>query len=173
MTSRDFYRIRDFVPDFDAIAEEIAARSRSLSARARMRADISYGERPRETLDIIYPENPAGGAPLHIFIHGGYWRSGEKADYRCVAEPALAIGAVTALIEYDLMPDQRLDVLVGQVRRAVRWLQDHAREFGADPGHALRQAGIRLARISHLIWRPLAPPRSVPQFCPTSRVSSS
>ncbi|MEO3999383.1 alpha/beta hydrolase [Mesorhizobium sp. CAU 1732] len=133
MTGEDLYRIRDFVPDFDAIAAEIAARSRVLSEHARMRTDIAYGTRPREVLDLVFPEKPAAGAPLHVFIHGGYWRSGDKADYRCVAAPVVAAGGVAAMVEYDLMPGQRLPMLIGQVRRAVLWLQNHATDFGADP----------------------------------------
>lgn len=144
----DPYRIRDFVPDFDAIAAEFAARSRAISRRTTMRADIAYGTRPREVLDLVFPDRPAANAPLHVFVHGGYWRSGEKADYRLVAEPVLAAGGIAALVEYDLMPGQRLPVLVDQVRRAVRWLQDKAPSFGGDAaritvsGHS---AGAHLA----------------------------
>lgn len=144
----DPYRIRDFVSDFDVIAAEFAARSRAMTARANIRADIAYGTRPREVLDLIIPQNPSVGAPLHVFVHGGYWRSGEKADYRFVAAPVLSAGGIAALIEYDLMPGQRLPMLVHQTRRAVLWLQDNARSFGADPmrmtvsGHS---AGAHLA----------------------------
>lgn len=148
MKGQDPYLIRDFVDDFDAIAAEFTARSRALSARTRMRTDIAYGNRPRETLDILFPDNRADQAPLHIFVHGGYWRSGDKADYRFVAETPLSAGAITALVEYDLMPGQRLPVLVDQLRRAVLWLQENAASFGADPnritvsGHS---AGAHLA----------------------------
>lgn len=148
MTDRDLYRIRDFVPDFEAIASEIAARSRALSARATMRTDIAYGAAPREVLDIVFPQTPLAGAPLHVFVHGGYWRSGEKANYRAVAAPVLAAGGIAAFVEYDLMPGQRLPVLVAQVRRAVLWLQHNAAHFRADPqritvsGHS---AGAHLA----------------------------
>lgn len=148
MTEPDLYRIRDFVPDFDAIAAEFAARSRALSARATIKADVAYGVRARETLDLIFPKNQTAGAPLHVFVHGGYWRSGDKETYRFVAEPVLAVGGVVALVEYDLMPGQRLPLLVDQVRRAVLWLQDHAGDFGCDvsritvSGHS---AGAHLA----------------------------
>ncbi|MDF2096012.1 alpha/beta hydrolase [Aquibaculum arenosum] len=131
MTKTDLYRIRDFVPEFDEIAAEFSARSRALERHATMRSDIAYGSRPRETLDIIFPETSPSDAPLHVFVHGGYWRSGEKADYRFVAEPVLAAGGIAALVEYDLMPGQRLPTLVDQVRRALLWLQNHAAELGA------------------------------------------
>ncbi|MDF1631129.1 alpha/beta hydrolase [Mycoplana sp. MJR14] len=148
MKLEDLYRIRDFVPDFDAIAAEFVERSRAFSANASVLADVRYGTRPREILDVILPENQKTGAPLHVFVHGGYWRSGEKENYHFVAAPVLATGAVAAIVEYDLMPGERLGVLVDQVRRAVLWLERHAGDFGADPrrltvsGHS---AGAHLA----------------------------
>jgi arylformamidase len=148
MTSQDLYRIRDFVPDFDAIATEFAERSRKLAESAEVLAGIRYGARGREVLDVILPPCLKTGAPLHVFVHGGYWRSGEKENYRLVAAPVLAAGGVAAIVEYDLMPGQRLEVLVEQVRRSVLWLEKHASDFGADPrrltvsGHS---AGAHLA----------------------------
>lgn len=138
--STDLYRIRDFVPDFDAIAAEFTERSLSLSARSDVLADVRYGPGAREVLDVILPKRPQAGAPLHVFVHGGYWRSGEKENYRLVAAPVLEAGGVAAIVEYDLMPGERLDVLVDQVRRSVLWLQQHAGDFGADP-HKLTVSG--------------------------------
>ena len=148
MASPDLYRIRDFVPEFDAIAAEFAERSREISAKANVLANLRYGAGTREVLDVILPNLPKAEAPLHVFVHGGYWRSGEKENYRFVAAPVLAAGGVAAFVEYDLMPGKRLDVLVDQVRRSVFWLQHHAGDFGADPrrltvsGHS---AGAHLA----------------------------
>ncbi|PWU70831.1 alpha/beta hydrolase [Ochrobactrum sp. POC9] len=148
MTPQDLYRIRDFVPEFDAIAAEFADRSREISSTAAVFADIRYGSGGRETLDLLRPERPSAGAPLHVFVHGGYWRSGEKENYRFVAAPVLAAGGVAAIVEYDLMPSQRLHVLVDQVRRSVLWLEQYAGDFGADTqkitvsGHS---AGAHLA----------------------------
>lgn len=171
MTGTDLYRIRDFVPDFDAIAAEFAARSRSLSATATIRPNLAYGTRPRETLDLVFPKDVAAGAPLHVFVHGGYWRSGNKEDYRFVAAPVLAAGGICALVEYDLMPGHRLEMLVDQVRRAVGWLRHNARDFGADAsrmtvsGHSAgahlasylaatglhESAGVELPKVSALL----------------------
>jgi arylformamidase len=148
MSGPDLYRIRDFVPDFEAISAEIAARSAAMAQGSRMQVDLAYGAGNRETMDILWPENPKAGAPLHMFVHGGYWRSGEKSAYRCVAAPVLAAGGIAAIVEYDLMPATRLPVLVGQIRQAARWLCANASRFGADPqrfsvsGHS---AGAHLA----------------------------
>ena len=144
----DLYRNRDFIPDFDAIMAETAARSRDLSARVDLRADIPYGPGPRERMDLLLPPNPARGAPLHLFIHGGYWRSGSKEDHRLIAAPVLAAGGICAVMTYDLMPGTRLDAIVAQVRAAVAHLTAMAPALGADPrrltvsGHS---AGAHLA----------------------------
>ena len=150
MTSQDLYRIRDFVPEVEAIVAETARRSDVLAQRVTIRRDIAYGASPRAVLDLIFPDNPAPAAPLHLFIHGGYWRSGEKRDHACVAGPVLAAGGIAAIVEYDLMPGTRLGAIVGQVRQAAHWLADNAASFGADParlsasGHS---AGGHLASL--------------------------
>lgn len=165
MSRPDPYRIRSFVPDFDAISAEIAARSRALAARAMMWVGSPYGAGPRERMDILLPPNLRNGAPLHMFVHGGYWRSGDKADYTCVAAPVLAAGGVAAIVEYDLMPGTRLPVLVGQVRRAAAWLAAQARGLGADParltasGHS---AGAHLASYLAATGLPDTEPPATP-----------
>lgn len=133
MPRKDPYRIRSFVPDFDAISAEIAARSKALAAQSLFWSGSPYGDGAREQMDILLPPNLRNGAPIHMFVHGGYWRSGDKADYTCVAAPVLAAGGIAAIVEYDLMPGTRLPVLVNQVRRAARWLAVQAPGLGADP----------------------------------------
>lgn len=146
--TQDLYRNRDFIPDFDEIVIETAARSREFAKRVDIRSNVSYGPGPRERMDIIIPPRMAKGAPLHVFIHGGYWRSGSKEDHWLVAAPVLAVGGIAALVTYDLMPGTRLGSIVAQVRAAVRHLTAMAPDLGADAtrltasGHS---AGAHLA----------------------------
>ncbi len=148
MTALDPYRIRSFVPDFDAISIEIAQRSRQLKQEAAIWASCAYGPGPRERMDILLPPRLRAGAPVHMFVHGGYWRAGEKAAYACVAAPVLAVGGIAAIVEYDLMPHTRLAAIIAQIRSAAAWLAAQAPGLGADParltvsGHS---AGAHLA----------------------------
>ena len=150
MAERDLYLNRDFIPDFDAIMEETEARSRAFADTARVERNLSYGPTPRQSFDLVFPPDMAPGAPLHMFIHGGYWRAGSKEAHTLVAAPVLAAGGVAALISYDLMPGTRLADIVGQVRSAARHLVKLAPEIGADParftvsGHS---AGAHLASL--------------------------
>ncbi len=144
----DLYRNRDFIPNFDELIAETAARSREFAAGVQARRNIPYGASARERIDIVFPPRPAKGAPLHAFIHGGYWRAGSKDDHWLVAAPVLAAGGIAAFIGYDLMPGTRLGTIVGQVRAALARLVAMAPELGADhtrftaSGHS---AGAHLA----------------------------
>ena len=150
MAERDLYRNRDFIPDFDAIMSETEARSRAVAEQVRVEPGLGYGRTPRQSFDLVFPPDPAPGAPLHMFIHGGYWRAGSKEAHRLVAAPVLAAGGIAALVGYDLMPATRLAEIVGQVRAAARHLAELAPGIGADParftvsGHS---AGAHLASL--------------------------
>ncbi|MBX5087955.1 alpha/beta hydrolase [Rhizobium lentis] len=144
----DPFRIRDHVANFEEIVGDIRARSLATRRTVTMEANIAYGTGPGETLDIFLPSNAGSEMPIHMFIHGGYWRMFSKTDYSCVAETIIGAGAVAAIVDYSLMPGVRMDVLVGQVLKAKAFLLAHADRFGATPkqfsvsGHS---AGAHLA----------------------------
>ncbi|MBY5336613.1 alpha/beta hydrolase [Rhizobium leguminosarum] len=127
----DPFRIRDHVADFDAIVGDLRARSLATRHAVAMEANVAYGAGPGETLDIFLPDSAGSDLPIHMFIHGGYWRMFSKEDYSCVAETITGAGAVAAIVDYSLMPGARMDVLVGQVLKAKAFLLAHADRFGA------------------------------------------
>jgi arylformamidase len=49
------------------------------------------------------------------------------------ADGLLPLGINLAVIEYTLAPAARLDRIVAEVRRSVRWLAEHLAEYGGDP----------------------------------------
>jgi arylformamidase len=118
------------VPD----CEEWLARDAKLSAETRGKirhtADIAYGESPGERLDVFPAGNP--GAPIHVYIHGGYWRALDKKDFSYVAEPLVAGGATTVVLNYDLCTKVTLDSVVQQTRNAVIWIYRHAGLLGGN-----------------------------------------
>lgn len=96
------------------------------------RLDVPYGPSAAETLDI-FPAPGASTAPVQVFVHGGYWRALDKAEFSYVARAFRAAGAVTAAINYALIPTVDMDELVRQCRAALAWVYRHARSFGGDP----------------------------------------
>ncbi|MBW9116888.1 alpha/beta hydrolase [Rhizobium cauense] len=144
----DPFRIRDHVADFDAIVDEIVAASARSRETLPMIADVAYGDGPDETVDIFFPKGPRENLPVHLFIHGGYWRMFSKRDYSCIANTVTLAGAIAVIVDYSLMPGQRMNVIVDQVVRAKRWVIECIADYGGNPsclsvsGHS---AGAHLA----------------------------
>jgi arylformamidase len=57
----------------------------------------------------------------------------DKENFAFFAEGLLPLGINLAVIEYTLAPAARLDRIVSEVRRSVRWLAEHLGGYGADP----------------------------------------
>lgn len=135
-------------PDFkDAQANRAAANKAALDRLAR-EADIAFGDHPLRKLDV-YPV-PGGGSPkpVHVFLHGGYWRAQDKQNFAFVAEPLVAEGIVTVVTNYELCPASTLDGVAESVLAAIAWIRDNIAAYGGDPlrvtlsGHS---AGAHLA----------------------------
>lgn len=95
--------------------------------RSDLLADIAYGRGPRERLDVF---TQAGGAPVFVFVHGGYWRALEKDNFLALAAPFAARGFVAANVEYGLRPDYSVPEIIEQVLDAIAFVADNAAGFG-------------------------------------------
>ncbi|MBZ9771655.1 alpha/beta hydrolase [Mesorhizobium sp. CO1-1-8] len=146
--SKDPFRTRDHVADFDDIVADIVTRSAETRATLPMSADIAYGEGEGERLDLFFPPGARRDLPVHIFIHGGYWRMFSRSDYSYVANTVTEAGAIAVIVDYALMPEFRMAAIVDQIRRAKQWVLDNIVAHGGDParlsvsGHS---AGAHLA----------------------------
>ncbi len=117
------------VADPAAIFAEFAAASAAARERFAGHHAIRYGSAALETLDI-FPAEP--GAPLAIFIHGGYWRRLDKDDFSFVAAGLVPLGVSVATLNYGLAPQTPLGEIVAQCRRGVAWLAHNAERFAFD-----------------------------------------
>jgi arylformamidase len=115
--------------------EQYRCRAASLSVAARLKHkgtyDVRYGVGDLATLDIFHAGH--ADAPLHVFLHGGFWRGRDKTDYSYVADALVPLGFTTVVMNYDLCPNASLPEIVAQVRQGLVWIQAHATELGGDP----------------------------------------
>ncbi|MBU1378564.1 MAG: alpha/beta hydrolase [Alphaproteobacteria bacterium] len=100
----------------------------SLAAR-----DQAYGAGPRQRLDVYAPPGAKGQAPVAVFFYGGSWDSGRRQDYGWVGRAMASRGFVTIVADYRIYPEVRYPVFLTDGAQAVKWAQDHAREYGGDP----------------------------------------
>lgn len=125
------YNVLGNVADPDAIIRGWVERGAAATARLDCRLGVPYGPTLAEHNDIF----PAGeGAPLHVFIHGGYWRRFSARDHVFLAPALVQAGLCAVFVNYELCPTVSMDEIVRQVRAAIAWAYQHGAEFGADPG---------------------------------------
>jgi arylformamidase len=124
------YNVLGNVSDPDAIIRGWVERGEAAAARFDCRLQVPYGPTLAEHCDV-FPAGP--GAPLHLFIHGGYWRRFSARDHVFVAPALVEAGLATFVVNYELCPTVTIDEIVRQVRAAIVWAFRHGAEFGADP----------------------------------------
>jgi acetyl esterase/lipase len=103
-------------------------------------SDISFlGEARKEKLDLYFPNGPRRlDRPAVVFIHGGGFTGGDKAEYRSASVSAdlCRAGYVVVSCNYVLGPKSKEGVWpqnIKDCRDAVRWVRAHAKELGVNP----------------------------------------
>ena len=141
------YNNRAMVPEFGQyfdrwVRESAAARSQACST------SVAYGAHSTETLDIFPANRP--GAPVLVFIHGGYWRFLDKFDHSFVALPFQRAGCTVVVPNYALCPAVTVPDITLQMVRALAWVSRHISGYGGDPSRitvAGHSAGGHLAAM--------------------------
>jgi len=84
------------------------------------------------SLDIHSPRG-AEGLPVMVYVHGGGWQKGDKANVRTMAEAYNNEGYVFVSTNYRLAPDAAFPAWPEDVAGAVAWVHEHIGEYGGDP----------------------------------------
>ena len=123
------------VADYADYLRRWQAESHALRIGVSYRADIAYGDRPRERIDLFVPTPLTSPPwPLLIFLHGGYWQFLGKHDWSCVAEPFIARGMAVAIVGYTLCPEISVAGIVDEIAMACAYLHLKADQYGLDRG---------------------------------------
>jgi arylformamidase len=149
------------VPHFMQYLQRWKAASQQLRAQQACLLDVPYGSSAAETLDVF----PAAGSKrsVMVFIHGGYWRSLDKADFSCVAAPFTAAGHCVVVPNYALCKASdsiTIDDIALQLVRSLVWVHQHIDQYGGDParitvvGHSA--GGHLAAMLLSCLWPQVA-----------------
>ena len=161
------YNNRARVADHGEILARWAQRSRAVRAETPCRLDLRYGPGDGETLDVfpasagVTTPSAAGGAPVLVFIHGGWWRALDKSDHSFIAPAFNAAGAAVVMPNYALCPAVSIEHIALQMTQALAWVWRHAAGFGGDPARIVvagHSAGGHLAAmLLSCRWPEVAP----------------
>jgi acetyl esterase/lipase len=122
-----------------------------LAGEPKVHRGLAYAEpkHERQTLDVYAPAE-GKDLPVVLWIHGGGWRKGDKANVQRKPRAFVDKGFVFVSTNYRFFPQVTVKEMTGDIAKAVRWVHDHAREYGGDPraifvmGHS---AGAHLAAL--------------------------
>ncbi len=142
------YNNRARVPQTAQILARWAESSKLARERLQGKLDIRYGDQPGEALDV-FPAARAG-APVLVFIHGGYWRALDKADQSFIAPAFVEAGATVVVPNYALCPSVTIETIALQMTRALAWVWRNPGVHSGDPSRiaiAGHSAGGHLAAM--------------------------
>lgn len=149
------YDVERSVPDFRVYADQWVSGSAQARRHLQGKLGVRFGPTVEEYCDIFPADRR--GAPVFVFIHGGYWRLLSAREFSFVALGLTDAGVTTVVANYALCPQVTLTEIVRQMRALVSWVHRHIAEFGGDPenihvgGHS---AGGHLAAMMALTdWR--------------------
>jgi acetyl esterase/lipase len=119
---------------------------------------VSYGKDEKQRLDVYAPRD-VKDVPVVVFFHRGEWSKGDKSEASYKPKFLNENGIVFVSANYRLSPAVTHPAHIKDVAAAVRWVHDHAAEFGGSAdkivvmGHS---AGCHLVTLLALDPRYLA-----------------
>ena len=147
------YRVTAKIPDPRAVMSRITAQSELFRQQHPGLLDVRFGPTVAEALDLFIPLRSIRRAPVHLFVHGGYWYQFPKAHWSVIAHGLTEAGVLVAVCDYSLCPSVTVTEITRQVRAAVAWLYGNIAAYGGDPdqihlsGHSV---GGQLATMAAL-----------------------
>src|SRR5262249_6319608 len=120
-----------------------------------LETDVVYAEVDGEPLryDFYRPLGVNAPTPGVVFLHGGGWTGGDPSQAAGNGTYFARRGIATISISYRLAPAHRFPAALDDVRRGLRHVRAHAREFDVDPDRLVLMglsAGAHLAMLAHL-----------------------
>lgn len=114
--------------------------------------NVPYAPAPaheRQVLDVYAPPG-ATRLPVVYWIHGGGWQTGDKTLVARKPQAFTQAGYLFVAINHRLWPTVAMGDIIADVAKGLRWVHDHAAEYGGDPGRVLvmgHSSGGQLAAI--------------------------
>jgi arylformamidase len=129
----DAYDQSKYAANLQQIVQRYATNSEAVRKRLGNPVRLAYGTTPIEGLDLYRAQRP--NAPIHVFIHGGAWRSGAAKHAAYQAETFVRAGAHYIAVDFNNVIETKGDLMpmADQVRRALAWIYKNAASFGGDP----------------------------------------
>ncbi len=96
-------------------------------------ADISYGQKPMQKLDVYVPQNFEGEQlPVLMFIHGGNWQMGNKDLYKFLGSRFARNGYIVVIPDYTKYSNVKFPTFAEEGAMAVNWVYQNIETYNGD-----------------------------------------
>jgi len=122
--------------------------------------DLEYAQAKGVSLklDLYRPSaKPSAPMPLVIWVHGGGWRNGSKAN--CPAAWLATKGYAVASLDFRLLPEHPWPAQIEDPVAALRWLRQESGKYGFDAERSAAMGGSSGGHVVAL-WGTLSLPAS-------------
>lgn len=122
------------------LASSMNLRAHSVPANlpegAEFAGDVAYveGGHERQKLDIAFSRK-GDPRPVLVWIHGGAYMGGDKAENHAIWAELMQRGYAVATINYRLSGDAKWPAQITDCKAAIRFLRAHAKEYNLVPDH--------------------------------------
>lgn len=117
-----------------AICALLLIASTASAAEPKVNRDLPYAEpkNERQTLDVYSPTE-GKNHPIVFWIHGGGWKQGDKKGVQKTPQAFVDKGFVFVSTNHRFAPKVTVKEITGDIATSIRWVHDHAKDYGGDP----------------------------------------
>lgn len=140
-----------------AVVPQAQGQGQADVADLRVERDIPYAgskdeDKGLRSLDVYAPKS-GGGHAIVVWVHGGGWRKGDKAQVGVKPRAFADRGFILVSVNYRLVPAVTYKEQADDVARGIAWAHAHAKDYGGNPervyllGHSAGAQLVTLAGI--------------------------
>lgn len=97
--------------------QEVSVTQARVGQEIKISPDIAYGNHPRHKFDLY---TPAEFSHTAVFVHGGYWKKGDKASYAGFGRYLAGKNIQVAVPNFRLAPEVKIGEQMDDLCRAVK-----------------------------------------------------
>jgi acetyl esterase/lipase len=122
-----------------------------LAVEPKIHRDLAYTD-PADAsrrLDVYAPAD-GEGHPVLVWLHGGGWRQGDKSAVQKKPQAFVDKGFIFVSVNYRFVPQVTVKEMTGDIAKAIKWVHDHAKQYGGAADKILvagHSAGAHLAAL--------------------------
>jgi acetyl esterase/lipase len=123
-------------PIYITKSSNLALPAGTLDANVEVHKDVAYtdgdpADAAKHKLDLYLPKDRKN-FPVLVFIHGGSWRSGDRALYPALGNRFAKLGIGVAIPSYRLMPKSPHPAQIEDCAAAFAWVYKNIAQYGGD-----------------------------------------